>query len=77
MGRPQSASPLADQPDHLAVLGLRAVGEVQPRDVHARRDEPVEHGARAGGGADGADDLGSPHRHADQRASARARYWPV
>ena len=48
MGRPQVGLALADRPDHLAVLGLGAVGEVQARDVHARRDEPVEHRARCG-----------------------------
>ena len=52
---------LADLAVDLLVVGVLAVGEVQPGDVHARIDELAD--ALGGGdcGAEGADDLGATH----------------
>ncbi len=52
---------LADGADDLRVLGVGAVGEVEPRHVHTRGHQAVEHLGRAGGRTDGADDLGLSH----------------
>ena len=44
-------------------VGLcRAVGKIQPEDVHARTDQCVEHGFRCRGGADGGNNLGAAKR---------------
>ena len=60
MGRPHRASP-SRMTDHLGVLGVGAVREVEARDVHAGLHETIELVGRAGGGTDRADDLRSTH----------------
>ena len=45
------------------VLCVAAVREVEPRDVHARVDEPLERFSRVAGGADGANYLGLSFKH--------------
>ena len=47
--------------DGLGVLVERAVGVVQPRDVHPRLDHPQQGRGLARGGADGGDDLRAAH----------------
>ena len=51
----------ADSPDHLGVLGVGAVREIEPGDVHARRHEAIEHLHAGGGRPDRADDLRMTH----------------
>ena len=48
---------LANQPHAHGVVGLRSVGEVQPRRIHAGRDQLVDHGGRGRRRADRTDDL--------------------
>ena len=67
---------LADQPDGRRVLVGAAVREVDARDVHARRDEPIEGVRAAAGRAERADDLGPPHRGYPAFSSGR-RNRPV
>ena len=50
---------LADPAVRLLVLGVGAVAEVQPGDVHAGVDEAADGLVGRGGGAEGADDLGA------------------
>ena len=45
------------------VLGMAAVREVEPRDIHASVDEPLERFERITGGTDGANDFGSSFKH--------------
>src|SRR6185369_11774872 len=59
---------------HLGVLGVRAVREVQARDVHAGGDEAVEGLHRRRRRPDGADDLRPTRAHAFNTAF---RNWPV
>jgi hypothetical protein len=54
---------LADPAVGLLVLGVRAVAEVQPGDVHARVDEAADPFVGAGSRAKGADDLRAALHH--------------
>ena len=56
-GRPARPAASRTSVGRLGVLLVRAVAEVQPRDVHARLDHPDEHLGIARGGADRGDDL--------------------
>ena len=49
----------ADGFDGAGVLLLGAVGEIQPRDVHACLEEAVDHLGAAAGGTEGTNDLGA------------------
>ena len=51
----------ADSPDHLGVLGVGAVREIEPGDVHARGHEAIERLHAGGRGPDRADDLRMAH----------------
>ena len=52
---------LADQPVAALVVGVAAVAHVEPGDVHAGVDQLADLLRGRGGGAEGADDLGSTH----------------
>jgi len=47
--------------ERLLVVLVRAVGEVEARDVHAGSEQLLEHGDGAGGRAERADELGLGH----------------
>jgi hypothetical protein len=51
----------ADSPDHLGVLGVSAVREIEPGNVHARCHEAIEHLHAGGGRPDRTDDLRMAH----------------
>ena len=50
-----------DRRGGLCMALLRAVGEVEPGDVHTGRDQPLEHGRLGRRRANGGDDLGRAH----------------
>ena len=60
-GAAPALAAVADAPDALRVLGVRAVREVQPGHVHAGGDETVELLGARGCRTDGADDLRATH----------------
>ena len=60
-GRPALSAIARTAPITARVLGVAAVREVQPRDVHPGSREPRERFGRSGRRADGADDLGARH----------------
>ena len=65
---------LADQPVGGRVVGVGAVAEVQPGDVHARLDEGGDLLRGAGSGSEGADDLrAAGHDRNASGAPSRAR----
>ena len=62
---------LAHQRRRLGVRLVRAVAEVQPRDVHARVDHPHEHLGITRGRADRGDDLGAAIHRAGRYTASR------
>ena len=60
-GQVELRAQLLDPVDAHLVLGVRAVGKVQARDVHAREHHGAQRLLAVAGGADGADDLRFSH----------------
>ena len=60
-GQVELRAQLLDAVDAYLVLGVRAVGKVQARDVHAREHHGAQRLLAVAGGADGADDLRFSH----------------
>jgi hypothetical protein len=54
----------ANHREILRVIFVRPVRKIQPRHVHTRREKPVDHPRRTGGGADGAHNLRVTEIHA-------------
>ena len=71
-GAARAAGGLAHALRGLGMLLGVAVGEVQPRDVHARLDHPGERVGVARGGADGGDDLRATGQDAPRYSAAGA-----
>ena len=68
----------ADARDAAGVIRERPVREVQPRDIHSRADQALEHVGRIGRRADGGDDSGLVRRqHSWISARARGGREPV
>ena len=71
MDLPQALGDTPNSRDDLEVLGLRAMREVQPRDVHSGSDQLLQGLGRPRRGPDGAHDLRSGHQSGIDLVSSR------
>jgi len=69
-GPPQALGDTPNSRDYLEVLGLRAMREVQPRDVHSGSNQLLQDFGRPRRGSNGAHDLRSGHRSSPDAARA-------